>query len=362
MLLIGSTHLQSTQSLPKEAFFKVLIKWPAENCWDSLQMFGISQILQHNCFFLLPKSFHPPSVCLCATCPYWQSCACSPALKWLVGRKWKWYSPWWWLPWTRVWCRPSWSEGSCRSRWRFSPRLAGPSPPGCEGFHVGEFQLLYLYVFDSTVPKQSASPGPEQHTGAQGGRCWSWRSTQRGPPLHRDSPGCSRCWAREIRVTDQDERGGFYMEVLLENVQIEVQIQIHNLRDLTFEFSSRTAHSVDTARSLSWDWAMFLHLLMQWKRLQLTKSKVCLGNKWSDKMGKNATCDQKDHQESLTSQLQAENLTHLSLFLSALKMSQKSCSEMPQMLFRLTSFNSLSFFCSFSSTLMFRVTAAGKVI
>merc|ERR1719458_1494514 len=73
------------------------------------------------------------------------------------------------------------------------------------------------------------------------------------------------------------------------------------LRDLTFEFSSRTAHSVDTARSLR-------------------------------------------------SQLQAENLTHLSLFLSALKMSQKSCSEMPQMLFRLTSFNSPSFFCSFSST------------
>merc|ERR1712001_225872 len=74
------------------------------------------------------------------------------------------------------------------------------------------------------------------------------------------------------------------------------------LRDLTWEFSSRTAHSVDTARSLR-------------------------------------------------SQLHAENLTHLSLFLSALKMSQKSCSEMPQMLFRLTSFNSPSFFFSFSNTL-----------
>merc|ERR1711962_75794 len=48
--------------------------------------------------------------------------------------------------------------------------------------------------------------------------------------------------------------------------------------------------------------------------------------------------------------LQAENFTSLSLFLRALKISQKSCSEMPITLLSETSFKLASFFCSFSRT------------
>ena len=39
-------------------------------------------------------------------------------------------SPWWWLPWTLGWCRPSWCAGSCKSHLQSSPPLADPSPPG----------------------------------------------------------------------------------------------------------------------------------------------------------------------------------------------------------------------------------------